>query len=161
MSLDVLREITNTGRWRSVAESVVLDHEPVPVSPIDLGTYWIEASRCIREQIAEDQLLCRFLWCVLPRYLGSTVTLYRGENLGRWRAGTIGLAWTPDIEVARMFGRGLNATETGGILLQGTFDSASIISGPNKHSSYLQEEQFTVDLSLAPSLQVLEEYPPL
>jgi hypothetical protein len=92
----------------------------------------------------------------------------------RWRAvaaavalrqgplpGSIGLAWTQDVGVAQMFGRGLNATKTGGVLLQGTFIPALIISGPNEHSSYLQEEQFTVEPPLAQDVKVVEEYPPL
>lgn len=160
MSLEVLREITKAARWREIAQSVVLRHEAPPVTGDDFGTHWIEAGRSIREQVADDKLLCRLLRLALPKYVGATVTLYRGENIGRWRAGSLGLAWTPDLKVARMFGSGLNATETGGVLLRGTFEPPSIISSPSKHSRYLQEEQFTVDPSLARDLKVIEEYPP-
>ena len=161
MSLEALREITKATRWRDIAESVALRHEAPPATEDDFGTHWIEAGRSIREQVADDKLLCRLLRLALPKYIGGTVTLYRGENIGRWQAGSVGLAWTPDLEVAQMFGRGLNATETGGVLLQGTFEPASIISSPSRHSRYLQEEQFTVEPSLARDLKVIEEYPPL
>jgi hypothetical protein len=161
MSLKTLREITNAARWRDIAESVALRQEAFPATDDDFGTYWIEAGRSIREQVADDKLLCHLLRLVLPKYAGVAVTLYRGENIGRWQAGNVGLAWTPDPEVARMFGRGLNATKTGGVLLQGIFEPASIISSPSRHSRYLQEEQFTVEPSLAHDLKVIEEYPPL
>jgi len=161
MSVDALREITKAGRWRTVAESVALRQALLPAGADDFGTYWIEAGHIIREQVADDQLLCLLLRSVLPRYVGETITLYRGENKSRWRTGSIGLAWTQDVGVAQMFGRGLNATKSGGVLLQGTFVPTSIISGPNKHSSYLQEQQFTVEPPLAQDVKVVEEYPPL
>ena len=86
--------------------------------------------------------------------------MYRGENLGRWRAGILGFAWTPDVEVARMFAGGLNAVPPGGILLKGTVGPTSIISAPNDHSRRLQEHQFTVDPFSALELQEIEVFPP-
>jgi hypothetical protein len=161
MPADVLLEITSTNRWRAVAESIVLGGQPLPVSTDDFATYWIVAGHQMREQIEDDRLLCNLLRRVLPRYLGDTITLYRGENLDRWRTGTIGFAWTPSIETARMFARGLNAISAGGVLLFGTFEPCSIISGPNSHSNYLQEDQFTIDPFLTKDIQRLETYPPL
>ena len=73
---------------------------------------WIEHGRRIRELIGNDRALCSLLRRRLPPYTGGAITLYRGENLGRWRAGALGFAWTPDVEVARMFARGLNAVLT-------------------------------------------------
>ena len=114
----------------------------------------------MREQIADDQLLCKMLRHALPPYQGSELKLYRGENIERWHARKLGLSWTTRIEVARMFASGLNAVRTGGVLLEGTFAQQAIISGPNSHSRYLDEEQFTVDPSLAEDLRQLENFPP-
>ena len=80
--------------------------------------------------------------------------------MDRWNSSTIGLSWTPNIEVARMFGRGLNSVGSGGMLLIGKFSQGAIISGPNEHSVYLQEYQYTVDPMLADDLLVIERYPP-
>ena len=115
----------------------------------------------IRGQVADDELLANLLRRVLPKYEGDKVTVYRGENLERWNAGQLGFSWTEKIEVARMFGQGLNATRTGGLLLKGYFAPDSIICGPNKHSAYLQEHQFTIDPSFYKEIQVIERYPPL
>jgi hypothetical protein len=145
MSLEGLREVTVAGRWTNVAESVAASKQHSPPSLTDFETYWIEAGHRIREQIDDDRLLCILLRRALPKYEGEAVTLFRGENIGRWKLGLVGFAWTEQLEVARMFGRGINAIQTGGVLLKTTFEPSSIISGPNKHSQYLCETQFAVD----------------
>jgi hypothetical protein len=128
-------------------------------SPEDFGSCWTQHGRRIRELVGGDRLLSDLLRLRLPPYAGGPLILYRGENLERWRAGALGLAWTPDIEVARMFASGLNAVAPGGILLRCTFEPTSIISGPNAHSGRLGEHQFTVDPFSATDVQVLEEFP--
>ena len=161
MPLDALREITKANRWLAVTRAVVAGVQCVAFPEDDFGTYWIEAGHRIREQVADDDLLTVMLRRLFPPYGGGPVTLYRGENLGRWQAKTVGFSWTEDPEVARMFGRGLNATKAGGVLLRGTFQPASIICGPNSDSNYLQEAQFTIDPSIMPCLEVLEKYQPV
>lgn len=160
MSLEGLREVTKTGSWKKVAESVAAGKQTL-LSLTDFGAYWIEAGHRIREQVENDQLLCELLRRTLPKYEGETVTLFRGENIGRWKSGLIGFAWTDQVAVARMFGRGLNATHTGGVLLRATFKPSSIISGPNKHSQYLGETQFTIDPISAQGAEEIEVFPPL
>ena len=160
MSLAALREIQKSNGWRAVAVALVKDETPLPGSQDDFGTFWIEAGHRMREQIADDQLLCKVLRHMLPPYHGSALKLYRGENIERWHARELGLSWTTKLEVARMFASGLNAVRTGGVLLEGTFAQNAIISGPNGHSRYLDEEQFTVDPSLAKGVRQLETFPP-
>ena len=161
MPLDALRDVTIANRWQEVMHAVAAGEQCAVSSDNDFGTYWIEAGHRIREQVANDPLLTKVLRQLLPPYGGDPITLYRGENLARWQAKNLGFSWTEDPEVARIFGRGLNATRTGGVLLRGVFQSASIICGPNNHSNYLQEAQFTADPSMMPCLEILEEYPPL
>jgi len=128
--------------------------------PHDFATHWIVSGRRIRELVGNDRLLCNLLRRRLLPYTGGAATLYRGENLGRWRAGILGFAWTPDVEVARMFAQGLNAVPLGGILLKCSFEPTAIICGPTDHSRYLQEDQFTVDPFAAIEVQEIEEFPP-
>lgn len=126
----------------------------------DFGVHWIEAGHRMREQIADDALLIRLLRLALPPYEGESAILFRGENFVRWQAGIVGLAWTPQVDVARMFASGLNAVGTGGVLFAAKFQPSAIVSGPNGHSGYLGEEQFTVNSQHAEDLQVLELFPP-
>ncbi len=85
--------------------------------------------------------------------------LYRGENVARWKAGAPGFAWTARIAAAEMFGRGWNATVSGGLLLRASVDPACIISGPNAHSRHLDEHQYTVDPYRVSGVEVIAEYP--
>lgn len=160
MSQEDLRKITDTIRWSEVVESVVIHRKSIPATPDEFGTYWIEAGHRIREQANDDPLLTKLLRLLLPQYQGESITLYRGENLVRWQSGSVGFAWSQNIETAEMFGRGLNSLMGGGLLLQGFFRPEAIISGPNGHSEYLGEHQFTVDPSLGEDIKVLKTYPP-
>ena len=160
MRYAALSEITEAQEWRQLAEAIVCGIE-LPTSFKDaFSTYWIVAGHHIREQIDDDRLLCQMLRSTTPPYNGGSLKLYRGENMDRWNSSTIGLSWTPNIEVARMFGRGLNSVGSGGMLLIRKFSQGAIISGPNEHSVYLQEYQYTVDPMLADGLLVIERYPP-
>lgn len=159
-SRDPLLEIvTEAKRWRGIAESVVAERAPLPCTRDEFGTYWVTAGHHLREQIADDRLLASFLRVSLPPYAGGSVTLFRGENLDRWHSGNLGFAWSSNIDVARMFGRGLNAIRSGGVLLRATLELPAVISGPNDHSSYLGENQFTVDPFAATGIQELEVFP--
>ena len=144
-----------------VVESVVLDSGPLPTERAAFDTYWIEGGHRIREQVADDRLLTLFLRSVLPPYSGAPITLFRGENRDRLSAGSIGLCWTPDSKVAQMFASGLNATGSGGALLKATFSASAIISGPNAHSVYLGEQQFTVDPFAIGDLRTVAVFPPI
>lgn len=113
----------------------------------------------MREQIMDDRMLVRLLRHILPSYCGRPIELFRGENRSRWESGNIGFAWTTNIATARIFGCGLNAVSTGGVLLKAYFEPQTIISGPNAHSKYLGEDQFTVDPFSIGEISVIEFLP--
>lgn len=159
MSLDWLRSIGTRGQWREVAAQIISGSAQLPSSVEDFETYWIEAGHKVREQIADDPKLCELLRATLPAYSGDDKTLYRGENKWRFQHGIIGLNWTTEEKVARMFASGLNAINGGGALLRATFPAHKIIGGPNKHSIYLQEYQFTVDPPQLKLVELLEYFP--
>ncbi|NNU45235.1 hypothetical protein [Ramlibacter montanisoli] len=158
LKLDDLRQITARGEWKALAASVAATDTAV-LRREDFETYWIEAGHQIREQVDDDRALIRLLRKMLPPYSGPGLDLYRGENVNRWRAGRLGLAWTLDVETARMFGRGLNAFYGGGVLLRARFEAPAILSAPSEHSRYLDEGQFTVDPFAGTGMVVIEVYP--
>jgi hypothetical protein len=157
VNYDEFKRTTETQAWRHCSEQM-LAIELAPEVKDALGTHWVEAGHHIREQIGDDKHLIRFLRHALPKYTGGPCTLYRGENLDRWLSGTVGTNWTSQMEKARMFARGLNSVASGGVLLRAQFAPEAIISGPNAHSKWLNEEQFTVDPSVAASLVELERF---
>ena len=160
MTSDDFRRITEQQDWKSHAELLFNEESPSVETLTAFDSYWTVAGHHVREQIADDQLLVRLLRHLLPPYKGGVQTLFRGENLDRWKRGAVGFAWTPDTSVARMFGRGLNANWFGGVLLKCTFNSAAIICGPNSHSRRLGENQFTVDPFQCRDILAMEKYPP-
>jgi hypothetical protein len=113
----------------------------------------------MREQLNDDEALLNMLWRWLPSYVGPTLALFRGENVDRWRSNHIGMCWSAASDTARMFARGLNAVNSGGVLLQCDVSSTAIIAGPSSHSLYLNEAEYTVDPRLLGNVKIIEEYP--
>lgn len=153
----LLSMLTETGAWGRTVRSVV-GGGPRPWGNEDFGTHWIVAGHRIREQVAEDRLLAKFLRQVLAPYQDGSVVLYRGENQQRFSAGAIGFSWSSDGSVAAMFARGLNAVKGGGVLLRAQLDAPAVIAGPNAHSRYLGEHQYTVDPALCQGITIVAEF---
>ena len=150
--------ITEDGRWRSYSAALMNEPEIDAAISESFSTYWIVAGHRIRAQFESDAALVQFLRFMLPPYTGPGLTLYRGENMARYEKGYIGLAWTAEIETARMFGRGLNSVEGGGVVLSARCPEESILCGPNAHSNYLGERQYTVDPRLCESFKLVERH---
>jgi len=155
----VLSELTEAESWGRIVRSVLEGTAPQPWGNEDFGTHWIVAGHRIREQVAEDQVLARFLRQVLPPYKDGPVVLYRGESKQRFAAGAIGFSWSHSESVAAMFARGLNAVRGGGVLLRAELDAPAVIAGPNAHSLYLGEHQYTVDPAACQGVAVVAEFP--
>lgn len=159
--MDHFEKITSNQGWCRESQRILSETSLSASFISEFHTYWTVAGHHIRNQIGDDKILVYLLRRVLPKYEGNTLTLFRGDNCDRFNSGRIGLCWTSKIEIARMFGSGLNAVENGGVLLQSSFSSCSIISGPSKHSNYLGEKEFTVDPFKVENILVLESYPPI
>lgn len=158
MPIESFRRITQDGSWHALASSVLKRESPLPGSIEDFETHWIEAGHHIRSQVNDDEMLCEFLRLALPPYIGTEMVLYRGENADRYKAGNLGLAWTPNRKTAEMFASGLNAINSGGLLLEALFPANAVIAGPNAHSRYLGEMQFTVEPKKGQNIKILHHY---
>ncbi len=155
----MLEQLTKSEAWRNTVLTLVHGGTSSPWGNEDFATYWVVAGHHIRKQVADDQLLVKFLRQVLPPYNGPSRVLYRGENKGRYLAGNVGLCWSQDEGVACMFANGLNAVGSGGVVLRATFEPSAIISGPNAHSRYLGEAQYTVDPAACHGEEVVAAFP--
>lgn len=161
MTLDQFQAVTEQKLWSSYAVLLLGDGYLTLEAVNNFGTYWIVGGHHMREQIADDRVLVRLLRHILPSYSGGAIALFRGENRERWDNRAIGLAWTPNIMKARMFGSGLNAVLSGGVLLRAWFEPEAIISGPNKQSSYLGEFQVTIDPFAIGTVSAIESFSPI
>ena len=124
-------------------------------------THWHVSHHYLRELVDDDNLLIDMLWVWLPRYQGPDLVLYRGENIDRFEAGRIGTAWTDTQKTAEMFAGGLNAVDKGGVVLRVAVPAAKIIAGPSKHSLYLGENEFTVDVRRFGQIETITRSPPI
>lgn len=162
-ALDALQEMfertTTENLWREKAGELLASGEHDPALPHKFHNYWTVAGHHIRAQIDDEKVLISLLRLILPPYVGPSRTLYRGENLDRWTSRRIGVCWTENADTARMFGRGLNATGAGGVLLQCRASDSAIIAGPSDHSLYLGESEYTLDLSKTSQIEAIEQYP--
>lgn len=120
--------------------------------------HWHVCHHILRELVDDDDAVLDMLWVWLPQYQGPDLCLYRGENADRLNAGRVGLAWTDDAATARTFASGLNAVGAGGALLRASVPASAIISGPSKHSLYLQESEYTVDPRRLDTFTVVETF---
>jgi hypothetical protein len=151
--------IGRTVGWGTAAPQFLSSSEFSSAFSAQFHSVWTEQGHSIREQIGNDALLAELLWKVLPTYVGPATTLFRGENLERLRSGRVGFCWTMQVETARMFGRGLNAIHSGGVLLRSEVPTHAVIAGPSAHSEYLNEHEFTIDPRLIERVDVVERYP--
>lgn len=107
---------------------------------------WTVRSHQIRNAFNNDKELVKILYKIFPAYTGPGMTLWRGEQLCRFKKNRIGFNWTPKEEVAKMFASGLCSDyKGGGILLKVYAEPQDIITGSCPHSEYLQEYELVVN----------------
>ncbi len=68
----------------------------------------------MRELVDDDALMLDLARVWLPRYVGPSLTLFRGENINRYEAGRIGSAWSDLEETANTFAGGLMRSAAAG-----------------------------------------------
>lgn len=122
-------------------------------------TSWHVGHHYMRELVEDDALMVKVARAWLPPYAGPAMTLWRGENIDRFEAGQVGMAWSDKVATAELFARGLNATGKGGVILKANAPSSAIIAGPSEHSIWLGEREFTVDPRLIPFADQLGSFP--
>lgn len=115
-----------------------------------------------RADVRDDDLFIRAFRRVFSPYSGSRLVLYRGERSSELEAGRIGLNWSTDQDVARMFASGLCTTYgCDGVLLTAIAEPSAIITGPNDHSANrLGEMEHIVDPRMLIELVEVARFPP-
>jgi len=126
----------------------------------DFHLAWTVRGFRLREALADDGLLLAALRVLLPPYEGDGLSLFRGEQAGRYATGKIGFGWTPKREAAEMFASGLCASyDGGGVLLEATAPAEAIIAGPSAHSGWLDEHEHVVDPSRLTNVRPVAWFP--
>jgi len=100
-----------------------------------IHSLWTVNGGHLRRKIKNDDLTLNVLLKYFPKYEGEGLIVYRGECRFLFEENKIGFCWTPERQVEIMFASGLNAIESGGVLLKAFAPEKAIISSPNEHSS--------------------------
>ncbi|MGN2670322.1 hypothetical protein [Aliivibrio fischeri] len=146
--------------WAAAVQYMVDNIELFNFDVDKMHMIWIVYGGHIRNRVSNDKLILSWLKLILPKYSGGELQLYRGECQFLYEQGLIGFCWTPKKEVAEMFARGLNAVESGGVLLTAKVAAEAILSEPNSHSAnWLGESEFTCDPTKISNIEVLHRYP--
>lgn len=147
--------------WRACLRTL-LDTPPRDAAMSEqFHTQWHVVGHRVRELIDDDDLVIDMLWVWLPRYEGPSLSLYRGENIDRYKSGRVGSSWSDREEVAEMFASGLNSPGSGGTILRAMAPSDAIVAGPSWHSAeWLGEREFTVDTRRLGPIERLRDFPP-
>ncbi|WP_318483025.1 hypothetical protein [Photobacterium leiognathi] len=149
-----------SGTWESAIRYAVENIAQFAFDADKMHMLWIVNGGHIRRNVSDDKLILTWLKLILPKYDGVELHLYRGECKFLYEQGLIGFCWTPKKEVAENFARGLNAIESGGVLLSAKVTPEAILSAPNSHSSdWLGESEYTCDPFQIASIEVLNQYP--
>jgi hypothetical protein len=96
---------------------------------------WLVYGGDLRARIRDDQLILQVLRKALPGYRGEGVTVYRGESWFLFDQDKIGFCWTSAEDVATSYAKGLNAVESGGVLLKCYAPAEAILAAPEPGTS--------------------------
>lgn len=144
-------------QWKSTFEYILKNKSSMNFKKNKIHTLWTVNGGHLRMKIKDDALVAQVLSIVLPNYNGIGLELYRGECLFLYEENKIGFCWTPKKDVAKKFARGINAIESGGVLLKAYAPAISILAEPNEHSiKQMGEFEYTCDPSLLKNIEVVE-----
>jgi len=146
-------------KWLPAFKYISENHNGLKFSKEKVHTLWTVNGGHLRRKIKNDKIVAKVLSVALPTYGGEGLTLYRGECRFLYEAGKIGFCWTSEINVATKFASGLNAIESGGVLLKAYAPRAAIFSGPNAHSiKQTKEFEYTCNPDYLESIEMIESY---
>lgn len=118
-----------------------------------IATLWTQYGGDLRAKIRDDDLILSVLRKALPGYNGEGVTLYRGECWFLFDQHQIGFCWTSSQEIATSYAKGLNAVDSGGVLLKCYAPTEAILA--------MENDVFVCDTSRLLRLTTLELFPKL
>ncbi len=118
--------------WRAAfALLAQLPHDTVFDKP-RIAACWRQVGGDIRAMLRDDALCLQVLRLAMPGYHGEGLTLYRGESWFLFDEHSIGLCWTTSEDLARRYASGVNAVDSGGVLLRAYAPAAAVLAAPSQ-----------------------------
>lgn len=121
---------TDTALWRETFNYLASVDDASIFVKEKIQSLWLIYGGDLRAKIKDDRLILQVLKRALPGYGGDGVTLYRGESWFLFDQDKIGFCWTISEELATSYAKGLNAVESGGVLLKCYAPEDAILAAP-------------------------------
>lgn len=145
--------------WPKVFGFLIENKQTFKFDSEKIHALWTVNGGHLRRKTKNDNLVLEVLLKFMPKYTGKGMILYRGECRFLYDANKIGFCWSPNIDIATSFAKGLNSIESGGVLLKAYVPSHSIISAPNDHSiRQMEEYEYTCNPKLLENIQVVQMF---
>ncbi|KQT33990.1 hypothetical protein ASG24_09505 [Methylophilus sp. Leaf414] len=126
---------TDASLWRETFTYLASVNDESIFLKEKIQSLWLIYGGDLRAKIKDDTLILEVLRRALPGYNGDGVTLYRGESWFLFDQDKIGFCWTIYEEIATTYAKGLNAVESGGVLLKCYAPKEAILAAPESGTS--------------------------
>ncbi|KQT41777.1 hypothetical protein ASG44_10950 [Methylophilus sp. Leaf459] len=126
---------TDASLWRETFTYLASVNDESIFLKEKIQSLWLIYGGDLRAKIKDDTLILQVLRRALPGYNGDGVTLYRGESWFLFDQDKIGFCWTISEEIATTYAKGLNAVESGGVLLKCYAPKEAILAAPESGTS--------------------------
>ncbi|TXI45144.1 hypothetical protein [Methylophilus sp.] len=151
--LGVYVNVVDATLWRATFAYIVRHADDSVFQKSAIAALWAQYGGDLRAKIKDDALVLAVLKQALPGYGGDGWTLYRGESWFLFDHDQIGFCWTPSEDIATTYAKGLNAVDSGGVLLKCYAPAEAILA--------MQNNVFICDPSRLLRLTTLSLFPKL
>jgi len=141
--------------WRDAIGRILAAPKADNELGVALLSCWITWGFHIAASLKGDLILVDALRHLLPPYSGPGLRLYRGELELRHRRGIHGIAWTPKLDVAKMFANRRHPDGIG-VVLQIEAAPDAIVAGPGSQTEWLGEIEYIIDPRLMGAVREIE-----
>lgn len=148
----------DAGLWRETFAYLAAGSDDTIFQKTRIQSLWAIYGGDLRSRIRDDALILQVLRKALPGDSGEGITLYRGESWFLFDQHQIGFCWTPFEEAATTYAKGLNAVESGGVLLKCYAPPEAILAAP-LHPGSPQENVWICDPTRLLRLTTLALFP--
>lgn len=122
--------VTDSGLWRDTFDYLSSVEDDTIFQKAEIAALWVTYGGDLRARIKDDALILAVLKKALPAYQGGGLTLYRGESWFLFDQDALGFCWTSTQALAERYAKGLNAVESGGVLLKCHAPAEAILAAP-------------------------------
>ncbi len=147
--------------WQQTFEYLAGAVEAAAFQPQKIQVLWTIYGGDVRARVRNDSLLLNVLKKALPGHDGNGVTLYRGESWFLFDQNQVGFCWSASEEVATRYAKGLNAVESGGVLLKCHAPPEAILAAPQDTSLTPHADVYICDPTSLLRLTTLALFPKL